>query len=46
MKEVYEKPAMATEDVDIGALVASGGSLPPLNAVEHGLTCPPCNGDG
>jgi hypothetical protein len=32
MRELYEKPAMATEDVDIGALVANVGSLIPLGS--------------
>jgi hypothetical protein len=42
MKEVYEKPAMATEDVDIGELVANGGSPVPDGAVLI-APCIPCD---
>jgi hypothetical protein len=42
MKEAYEKPAMLTEEVDVGTLVATtpAGPVPELQPF-FGL-CPPC----
>ena len=44
MKETYEKPAMVTESVDIGVLIAgSPGTQVPVAQLQpfFGL-CPPC----
>jgi len=43
MKEPYEKPRMVTETIDIGTLLAGGGSPLLYDQLEPWFKgCPPC----